>query len=106
AVALLFNANYSAQQTRQSDAQFDFEKQKYEAEETDRRRRVMLEVIPKLFSDKQEEREGAQSLLLELYPNDAKEILEHVALTQPKQQQEYIAPALQKAEARSAEVGT
>ena len=106
AVALLFNANYNSQQTRQSTEQFDFEKQKYEAEETDRRRKVMLEVIPKLFSDNEAEREGAQSLLLELYPNDAKEILEHVAQTQPKQQQEYIAPALQKAEARSAEVGT
>lgn len=105
AVALLFNANYSAQQTRQSVEQFDFEKQKYEAEETDRRRKVMLEVIPKLFSDNEAEREGAQSLLLELYPNEAKPILERAAQLHPKQEQ-YLTPVLQKAEERSAEVGT
>ena len=104
-VALMFNANYNAQQAKQSEAQFDFEQHKFVREQEGQRRQTLKDIIPDHFSESAAEREGAQALLLEIYPNEAKEILEHVARLRPAQQ-EKIAQAIQQADTVSKEVGT
>jgi hypothetical protein len=106
AVALMFNANYNAQQAKQSEAQFDFEQHKFIHEQEGQRRQTLKDIIPNLFSESAPEREGAQALLLEIYPNEAKEILEHVARLRPAPQQETIAQVIRQADTISKEVGT
>ena len=105
AVALMFNSVYSEQQAKQSEAQFDFEKHKFEHEQETQRRATLKDIIPDLLGDDKAKRLGAQALLLEFYPNEASEILGRVASLHPEQK-EKIEAAVLKAEARSAETGT
>ena len=105
AVALMFNANYNDQQAKQSEAQFDLEKNKFKNEQEGQRRSALKDVIPHLFSESEAERDGAQALLLEFYPNEAKGILERAARVHPAKQ-EQIAAVIEKAATRSNETGT
>jgi hypothetical protein len=105
AVALMFNANYNDQQAKQSEAQFDLEKNKFVNEQEGQRRNALRDVIPHLFSENEAERDGAQALLLEFYPNEAKEILERVARIHPGKQGE-IEKVIENAATRSSETGT
>lgn len=105
AVALMFNSVYSDQQARQTEAQFDFEKHKFEHEQATQRRMTLKDIIPDLLSAEEAKREGAQALLLEFYPNEAAAILGRVASLHPEQKQSIETVAV-KAAARSSEVGT
>lgn len=105
AVALMFNANYNEQQAKQGEAQFDLEKNKFVNEQEGQRRSALKDVIPHLFSENEAERDGAQALLLEFYPNEAKEILERVARLHPAKQGQ-IEKVIENAETRSNETGT
>lgn len=105
AVALMFNANYNEQQAKQNEAQFDFEQHKFVHEQEGQRRATLKDIIPELFSQDAAVREGAQALLLEVFPNESKEILERVARAHPAQK-ERIATAIQQAASRSDETGT
>lgn len=105
AVALMFNSVYSEQQARQSEAQFDLEKHKFENEQETQRRTTLTAIIPDLLGADQTKRQGAQALLLEFYPNEASAILGRVASLHPEQQTT-IEAVVAKAEARSAETGT
>jgi hypothetical protein len=105
AVALMFNANYNDQQAKQSEAQFDLEKNKFVNEQEGQRRSALREVIPHLFSVNEAERDGAQALLLEFYPNEAKEILERVSRVHSYKQGQ-IEKVIEDAAARANETGT
>lgn len=104
-VALMFNSAYNEQQARQSEAQFDFEQNKFVNEQEGQRRATLKDVIPNLFSESEPEREGAQALLLEVFPNEAKEILERASRLHPAEQ-EKIAAVIERATTRSNETGT
>lgn len=105
AVALMFNSAYNDQQAKQGEAQFDLEQHKFENEQESQRRATLMQIIPDLFGADEAKREGAQALLLEFYPNEAKGVLERVAATHPEQK-EQIAAVIERASERSAEIGT
>ncbi len=105
AVALMFNSVYSEQQAKQSEAQFDFEKHKFEHDKETQRRTTLMTIIPDLLGEDQTKRQGAQALLLEFYPNEAAAILGRVSSLHPEQK-EKIDAVVVKAEARSTETGT
>ena len=75
AVALMFNSNYNDRQADERKALFNFEQQKFIADERDRQRKIVFELSPKILSEKQEERLAGQALLSHFFPGDAPHIL-------------------------------
>ena len=104
-VALMFNSVYSEQQAKQSEAQFDFEKHKFEHEQETQRRTTLMSIIPDLLGEDQTKQQGAQALLLEFYPNEASAILGRVASLHPEHKAQ-IEAVVVEADTRSAETGT
>ncbi|MFL6227730.1 MAG: hypothetical protein ACJ741_03010 [Pyrinomonadaceae bacterium] len=79
AVALMFNSNYNSQQAAERQALFNFEQQKFIADERDRQRKTVIELSPKILSEKQAERASGQALLSHFFPGDAPHILNDLA---------------------------
>jgi acyl-CoA synthetase (AMP-forming)/AMP-acid ligase II len=110
AVALMFNSNYNNQQAAERQAAFNFEQQKFIADERDRQRKIVIDLSPKILSEKQEERVGGQALLSHFFPGDAPHILGDLAKGSiegaPQEVAKQFDQEIKKANERAREAGT